>query len=37
MSPAWFHIDKLPKLVWPEQQQLIDINRQRILDALDGK
>lgn len=29
----WFEIDKIPNLFWPEQQELIQINRQRILEA----
>ncbi len=29
----WFPIDELPPMLWPEQRQLIETNRQRIMEA----
>lgn len=33
---AWFPLDHLPELFWPEQKALIEINRSQILNLLLG-
>lgn len=30
--PEWFPIDQLPEVFWPEQRELIESNRQRIIE-----
>jgi 8-oxo-dGTP pyrophosphatase MutT (NUDIX family) len=34
VGPVWFLLDKLPQLVWPEQRELIESNRERIVAAV---
>ena len=31
---TWFPIDALPEMLWPEQRELIESNRGRIIDAV---
>lgn len=32
--PSWHDLDQLPPLFWPEQQELVDSNRERIREAV---
>lgn len=34
LSPVWHALDELPRLFWPEQRELIVVNRERILAAV---
>ena len=33
-DPGWFPLEELPELFWPEQRELIETNRERILRLL---
>ena len=35
--PGWFPIDALPNMLWPEQRELIEVNRDKITQLLKNK